>query len=163
MHFYFGNIQHWGKCCDPCVLCARSLESGWSVQDCSKGHFQWMSLLTGNLIFRSDAAQERGFSNQNPEAGKMLPVGPDQRSCECCPSLFQWELLGDNVQQRTHYSAVFSNCTLSGKFQKASRNLMHFIYACIYQWSVPMEHGLKKSTEKSKVNFSYWFNVQTSG
>lgn len=28
---------------------------------------------------------------------------------------------------------------------------------------MPMEHGLKKSTEKSKVNFRYCFNVQTSG
>ena len=28
---------------------------------------------------------------------------------------------------------------------------------------MPTEHGFKKSTEKSKVNFSYCFNVQTSG
>lgn len=57
-------------------------QSGRSVQDRPKGQFQWMSLLISNLIFRSDAAQERGFSNQNLVAGKRLPVGSDQRSWE---------------------------------------------------------------------------------
>lgn len=42
-----------------------------------------MGLLTSNLIFGSDAAQGRGFSNQNPVAGKTLPPGSEQRSCEC--------------------------------------------------------------------------------
>lgn len=76
-----GNAVIWVSCVPGHQSPAQ--QSGWSGQDCPEGQFQWMSLLTSNLIFRSDATQGRVFSNQNLVAGQMLPVGSEQRSCGC--------------------------------------------------------------------------------
>ena len=46
--------------------------------------------------------------------------------------------------------AVFI-CTLIGNFLKVRWKGMHFIYACIHWWSMPMEHGFKKSQRSPKL------------
>lgn len=146
-----------------CSVCPMCLVTGahsavWrSAQDCPKGQFQGVRLPTSNLIFRSDAAQEGGFSHQNLVAGKVLPVGSDQRSRECScrcstgkeprSARTTWR----SVYQRMHCSAFRFHCVLSDNFWKASWNLMHFIHACILQWSMPMEHGLKNPQRSPKL------------
>lgn len=68
-----------------------------------------MSLLTSNLIFRSDAVQERGFSNQNLMAENMLPVGADQRTCE---RHRRWSMGKEPVSEETTWRRCLAECAL---------------------------------------------------
>lgn len=122
-------------------------QSGRAVQDCPKGQFQWMSLPTRNLIFRSDAAQVvsairtswlgkcfcglvvTGFRGAIADGAQVM-------------SLLLWGIQRGGALPGTDHDTFFHGI-LNGWFWEAHWYFMLNIYACIYQWSVPVEHGLK--------------------
>lgn len=149
-----------GRNMEEALCSACSMRSGhWSPARQSgrfnsglpQDQFQWMSLspatwYSGQMQLRREASVIR-----TSWLGKA-PVGFDQEILSANIGGAQGKLLergkrllGKDIQQRTHLLSFI--CTLTGKFLKVRWKGMHFIYACIHWWSMPMEHGFKNHRE----------------
>lgn len=87
--------------------------------------------------------QLRWFQQSEPRGEGNAPVGCDHGAQ--VKSHLQWGIHREEVpcQEQTATASSSMACLTAGSEKHAGTYFMHHVYACIYQRSVPVEHGLK--------------------